>query len=198
MSKSYDEYLEDHIENVKKAFNWMIDQGVLDFLDLNDDEIEKYSKVIYNHDNTKYWADEYEAYDRYFYPDEYEDNPPFLQRVEEYQRAWLEHMHRNPHHWQHWVLINDNGFFTVLPMPEVYVIEMICDWWSFSWKKGNLYEIFDWIDENSPHILLDNETTRLVEKILNRIRFRLNVLNGYWNDTDESISVLEGVDPNAL
>lgn len=198
MSKPYDEYLEDHIENVKKAFNWMIDQGVLYFLDLNDDEIEKYSKVIYNHDNTKYWADEYEAYDRYFYPDEYEDNPPFLQRVEEYQRAWLEHMHRNPHHWQHWVLINDNGFFTVLPMPEVYVIEMICDWWSFSWKKGNLYEIFDWIDENSPHILLDNETTRLVEKILNRIRFRLNALNGYWNDTDESISLLEGVDPNAL
>lgn len=198
MSKAYDEYLEDHIENVKKAFNWMIDQGVLDFLDLNDDEIEKYSKVIYNHDNTKYWADEYEAYDRYFYPDEYEDNPPFSQRVEEYQRAWLEHMHRNPHHWQYWVLINDNGFFTVLPMPEVYIIEMICDWWSFSWKKGNLYEIFDWIDENSPHILLDDETTRLVEKILNRIRFRLNVLNKYWNDTDESISVFEGVDVNAL
>lgn len=198
MSKAYDEYLEDHIENVKKAFNWMIDQGVLDFLDLNDDEIEKYSKVIYNHDNTKYWADEYEAYDRYFYPNEYEDNPPFSQRVEEYHRAWLEHIHRNPHHWQHWVLINDNGFFTALPMPEVYIIEMICDWWSFSWKKGNLYEVFDWVDENSPHILLDNETTRLVEKILNRIRFRLNVLNKCWNDTDESISVFEGVDMNVL
>lgn len=198
MSKPYDEYLEDHIENVKKAFNWMIDQGVLDFLDLNDDEIEKYSKVIYNHDNTKCWADEYEAYDRYFYPDEYEDNPPFSQRVEEYLRAWLEHINRNPHHWQHWVLINDNGSFTVLPMPEVYVIEMICDWWSFSWEKGNLYEIFDWVDENSPHILLDNETIRLVEKILNRIRFRLNVLNKCWNDTGESISLLEGVDPNAL
>lgn len=72
------------------------------------------------------------------------------------------------------------------------------DWWSFSWKKGNLYEIFDWIDENSPHILLDDETTRLVEKILNRIRVRLNVLNKCWNDTDESISVFEGVDVNAL
>lgn len=198
MSKPYDEYLEDHIENVKKAFNWMIDQGVLDFLDLNDDKIEKYLKVVYDHDHTKCWADEYEAYDRYFYPDEYEDNPPFSQRVEEYHRAWLEHIHRNPHHWQHWVLINDNGSFTALPMPEVYVIEMICDWWSFSWKKGNLYEIFDWVDENSPRILLANETIRLVEKILNRIRFRLNVLNKCWNDTDESISVFEGVDVNAL
>ena len=198
MSKPYDEYLEDHIENVKKAFNWMIDQGVLDFLDLDDDEIEKYSKVIYNHDNTKCWADEYEAYDRHFYPDEYEDNPPFSQRVEEYHRAWLEHIHRNPHHWQHWVLINDNGSFTVLPMPEVYVIEMICDWWSFSWKNGNLYEIFDWVDENSPRVLLANETIRLVEKILNRIRVRLNVLNKCWYDTVESISLLEGVDPNAL
>lgn len=198
MSKPYDEYLEDHIENVKKAFNWMIDQGVLDFLDLNDDEIEKYSKVIYNHDNTKCWADEYEAYDRHFYPDEYKDNPPFSQRVEEYHRAWLEHIHRNPHHWQHWVLINDNGSFTALPMPEVYIIEMICDWWSFSWKKGNLYEIFDWVDENGPRILLANETIRLVEKILNRIRVRLNVLNKCWNNTDESISVFEGVDVNAL
>lgn len=198
MSKAYDEYLEDHIKNVKKAFNWMIDQGVLDFLDLNDDKIEKYLKVIYNHDHTKCRADEYEAYDRYFYPDEYEDDPPFSQRVEEYHRAWLEHIHRNPHHWQHWVLIDDNGSFTALPMPEVYVIEMICDWWSFSWKKGNLYEIFDWVDENSPHILLADDTIRLVEKILNRIRFRLNALNGYWNDTDESISVFEGVDANAL
>lgn len=198
MSKPYDEYLEDHIENVKKAFNWMIDQGILDFLDLNDDKITEYLKVIYNHDHTKCRADEYEAYDRYFYPDEYEDNPPFSQRVEEYHRAWLEHIHRNPHHWQHWVLIDDDGSFTALPMPEVYIIEMICDWWSFSWKKGNLYEIFDWVDENSPRILLANETIRLVEKILNRIRFRLNVLNGYWNDTDECISVFEGVDVNAL
>lgn len=28
--------------------------------------------------------------------------------VENFNRAWLLHIHRNPHHWQHWVLINDD------------------------------------------------------------------------------------------
>ncbi|MFR1480703.1 MAG: DUF5662 family protein [Hydrogeniiclostridium mannosilyticum] len=28
--------------------------------------------------------------------------------VQAFQRAWLLHIHRNPHHWQHWVLINDD------------------------------------------------------------------------------------------
>ena len=54
-----------------------------------------------------------------------------------------------PHHWQYWVLINDNPEEgeVLIEMPYNYILEMICDWWAFSWAKGNLNEIFPWYEE---------------------------------------------------
>jgi len=173
MSKSYDNYLENHISNVKKAFDWMVDHDILDFL--SDDEIESYTKIIYNHDRSKYSEEEYEAYDQWFYPDEIEgDKPLFSDRNERFNRAWLHHIHENPHHWQHWILVQDNGLVVTLYMPRVYTIEMICDWWSFSWKKGDLKEIFSWVEENSNNILLNPRTKIEVDEILAKIGEKLD------------------------
>ncbi len=57
---------------------------------------------------------------------------------EAYDRAWLHHLHNNPHHWQYWVMPpefnpdgdHDNG---CLKMPEEYVLEMIADWMGQIW-----------------------------------------------------------------
>ena len=43
---------------------------------------------------------------------------------------------------------------------------MICDWWSFSWQKGDLGEIFNWYDEHSDYIKLSPKTRKTVEDIL--------------------------------
>lgn len=42
--------------------------------------------------------------------------------------AWLLHQHRNDHHWQHWLLQEDNGPRLVLLMPAVCADEMLADW----------------------------------------------------------------------
>ena len=42
--------------------------------------------------------------------------------------AWLLHQKRNNHHWQWWVLPEDNGGLKVLPMPEKCRKEMLADW----------------------------------------------------------------------
>ena len=39
-------------------------------------------------------------------------------------------------------------------MPYDYILEMICDWWSFSWQSGDLYEIFKWYEDHSKYIKL--------------------------------------------
>lgn len=59
-----------------------------------------------------------------------------------------------------------------------YIIEMICDWWAFSWEKGNLSEIFSWYDEHKDYIKLHPNTRETVEDILWELRGRLgyNVL----------------------
>lgn len=170
MSKEYDSYLEQHKGNVQRGYNWLRTNlpKLFDKYPISDPD------NILIHDQSKTEPDEYEAYDAYFYG---EKTP----EVEEaFKRAWLLHIHRNPHHWQYWVLINDDpGEGEIcLEMPYNYIIEMICDWWAFSWHKGNLSEIFNWYDEHSAYIKLAPKTREIVEDILWDIRGRLgyNVL----------------------
>lgn len=164
MSRDYDNYLQEHIENVQKGFRWM--QEHLPSLIL--DEFD-YSNILYHHDNSKRQQKEYSAYDAYFY-----GRNKSYQVVEDYKYAWLHHIHNNPHHWQYWVLINDEDGTVALDMPYNYIIEMICDWWSFSWKSGNLRGIFSWYDEHKNNMILSDETRKTVDDILNKIEQYLN------------------------
>ena len=59
-------------------------------------------------------------------------------------------------------------------MPDNYIIEMICDWWAFSWSKGNLNEIFKWYDDHKEYIKLSIKTRQKVEDILYQIRKKLD------------------------
>ena len=58
-------------------------------------------------------------------------------------------------------------------MPYNYIIEMICDWWAFSWNSGNLNEIFDWYDEHKNYMKLSDATRKTVENILSKIKEKL-------------------------
>jgi hypothetical protein len=42
--------------------------------------------------------------------------------------AWLKHQHRNDHHWQHWLLKQDDGPLLQLLPPAYVVDEMVADW----------------------------------------------------------------------
>jgi hypothetical protein len=120
------------------------------------------------HDASKYTDEEYKAYDDYFYGIK-------TKKVKnDFDYAWLHHIHQNPHHWQHWVLINDEDGTYALEMPENYVIEMISDWWSFSHKTGNLSEIFEWYKSHKKNMILHENTRKLVEEILDKIKKELD------------------------
>lgn len=56
---------------------------------------------------------------------------------------------------------------------DAYFIEMICDWWAFSWAKGNLQEIFKWYGEHKNYMKLHPNTRKRVEGILNDIKDKL-------------------------
>ena len=165
MSFQYDQYLEQHRANVEKGFRW---------LQKNLPEITESSgaehNVVFSHDQSKYESNEYEAYDAYFYG----GNRTYAV-VQDFKRAWLLHIHRNPHHWQHWILINDDPeeAETCLEIPYHYIIEMICDWWSFSWAAGNLFEIFAWYDKHKDYMKFHPDTRKIVEDILDRMKERL-------------------------
>ena len=159
MSAEYNTYIIEHVDNVKKAYFWLKDHNIIkeDILD-----------QLNLHDASKYTDEEYKAYDLYFYGTKTE------KVKNDFDYAWLHHIHENQHHWQHWVLVNDDEGTYALEMPKEFAYEMICDWWSFSHKTGNLYEIFDWYKAHTKKMILHESTKKLVEEILDKIKKELD------------------------
>lgn len=164
MSVQYDNYLTEHKENVAKGFRWLQEN----IPEVIEDGFEW--QICFNHDASKTDPEEYDAYDAYFY-----GNNRSYSVVQNFKKAWLRHIHNNPHHWQHWILINDDPKegMVVIDIPYIYVVETICDWWSFSWTKGDLNEIFGWYEDRKDYMKLSANTRISVEYILGKMKDKL-------------------------
>ncbi|MEG0453755.1 MAG: DUF5662 family protein [Bacteroides sp.] len=166
MSAKYDRYLDQHRRGVSQAYEWLKDH---DFPGLFESEKANCEWLCANHDFSKDGQEEYAAYDQHFYG----TNKSFAAE-QKYKRAWLSHIHNNPHHWQHWVLINDDDPMVALDMPHEYIIEMVCDWWSFSWAAEDLSTIFTWYNERQDKMIFSPLTRKRVESVLSFIREKLD------------------------
>ena len=168
MSREYDLYLEQHKKAVADGFYWIKKNLPELIVDLYDVDYEY--QIAFDHDTSKTNLDEYVPYDLYFY-----GGNRSYQVVQDFNYAWLKHIHRNPHHWQYWVLNNDEPTQgqIILDMPYQYILEMICDWWAFSWRSGDLTEIFTWYDNHKNYMKLGERTRVTVEDILAQIKTKL-------------------------
>lgn len=169
MSLQYDIYIDEHKRNVYEAFNWLIEN--IPELTQQETWDEARRLCSHMHDDSKFDKAEYDAYDVYFY-----GGNRSYEVTQNFNKAWLHHIHENPHHWQHWILIQDdpeNGEI-ILDMPNEYIIEMICDWLSFAIKKGDMYEIFSWYDEHKDYMKLSDRTRSKVNHTLEMIKKKLN------------------------
>lgn len=176
MSIEYDRYLKEHIKNVGRAYTWIM--GLI----RGSESLRQYfpepfdiQDQINKHDYSKYDSVEYLYYDHYFYPRQYFGTNSASGRsadvTNQFKRAFLTHIHKNPHHWQYWVLIHDDPGedFEPLEMPTGYLLEMVCDWMSFGINMGDPGHISEFYLEHKDHILLNRKTRKLLELILNTI-----------------------------
>ena len=173
MSREYDSYLQEHKENVARAFCWIRDNLPELIIDIPGVDYEH--QICFGHDASKFDPEEYDAYDRYFY-----GGNRSYEVVQIFNYAWLRHIHLNKHHWQHWILQNDDPELgeMVLDMPYEYVIEMICDWMSFSISKNEPREVFNFWKDNKDHIKLSDKTRKTVIEILMAIADKLDEIEG--------------------
>ncbi|MBO5711463.1 MAG: hypothetical protein J6R47_01360 [Acholeplasmatales bacterium] len=183
LDNQYNQYLDQHIGNVQRGYDWL-KENLPEVLS-EDNYVHETSyygeldEIIEQHDKSKYnkvpdaenyydLACEWDAYNDYFYG----EKTPEVESA--FNKAWLAHIHANPHHWQHWLLQHDDEGLECLDMPYVFIIEMICDHWSFSWKSDNLYEIFKWYDDHKEGIQFSDKTRKTYESILDKIKEKLD------------------------
>lgn len=83
-----------------------------------------------------------------------------------FDRAWLRHQHRQPHHWQHWVLREDSGATKVLPMPREDALEMYCDWVGAGRAITGSKSPRQWYEKNKERIMLHILTREFVESLM--------------------------------
>jgi len=121
------------------------------------------------HDNSKFLPSEFITYSRFFYGDNKSTGVD-----KSFDFAWLLHQKRNDHHWQWWILPEDDGGVKKIPMSNDSLIEMICDWVGAGKAQGiysppdDIYkETRTWYNKNKHKIKLNDDTKRKVESILN-------------------------------
>ena len=151
--REYDAYIRQHTQNVQKCYEQFIRPILTD-----EALCSRCDEVVSQHDASKWNPDEYDAYAHYFYIDEVKDERSF-------DYAWLAHQHKNPHHWQSWVLMRDSGEKTPLDMPEEYIIEMLCDWSSFQYRVPGSTAA-NWYTEHSGEMTLSENTKQTIDRYL--------------------------------
>jgi hypothetical protein len=117
------------------------------------------------HDWSKFLPSEWIPYSQYFYGKPYGEQKT-QQEEDAFDRAWLYHQNRSPHHWQYWVLIQDEGNTIVMPMPDRYRREMLADWRGAGRAMNGKDDTKSWYLKNRNRINLHPETRHWIEQQL--------------------------------
>ena len=150
--KEYEEYIVAHKERVTKFASWLKENcpEVFDGVDL-----DLFDEMIKDHDDSKFSEEEFEPYAQRWFGDK--------KKTPEYEDAWVHHYMHNEHHPEFW-LGED--------MPYIYILEMICDWGSFSIEKEDFKELSDFYynkAENDPEKNLSDATKEIIHDLLIKI-----------------------------
>lgn len=145
-------YILEHRANVKKFADWLEENLPELFKDIS---LDDFHEIIEEHDDSKFSEEEFEPYAQKWFGDGV--------KTPAYEEAWKHHWMNNEHHPEFW-LGED--------MPYIYILEMLCDWGSFSIKSGDMAELskfyYDKAKDDEEKNLSDNTKT-IIEEILEKI-----------------------------
>lgn len=164
MSEKYDAYLLKHINAVNTCLYLLHGQGGFQYTDIP----QLRSQYGAYHDESKFSAEEYEAYDEFFYPSDGSEVGSDPERKKKFEQAWLHHQNSNPHHWQYWLLMNDNneGEFKALEIPMCYLEEMVADWGAFALIKNDADALANWYAANRSKQIIHPKSREIIDALV--------------------------------
>ena len=117
------------------------------------------------HDSSKLLPDEFFPYAEYFYGGYKRGEIPDAVQCA-FNWAWLKHQHRNPHHWQHFILHSDDGGLLYMRMHDADRKEMLADWKGAGKAITGKDNTAEWYKKNRNNILLHPETMLWICRML--------------------------------
>ena len=157
--EEYRNYVIEHKDRVKQFAEWLRGQVPEAFDGV---DFDAFNEIIQEHDESKFSEEEFEAYAQKFYGKQDINGKP-LEYVPGFDEAWKHHWMNNEHHPEFW-LGED--------MPYIYILEMLCDWGSFSIASGNMKELSKYYYEQAKddeEKNLSENTKIIIEEILEKI-----------------------------
>lgn len=86
----------------------------------------------------------------------------------DFKEAWLKHQHRNPHHWQYWILQNDTDGRELMVIPTAYLKEMVADWIGAGRAITGKREAISWYKKSKDKIVVHHDMIAYIEFFLNK------------------------------
>ena len=159
--QEYRNYIIEHINYVKLAFK-NYGELICNELDL---DLQEMANQVDDHDESKWSDEEFDLYMRKFFPESKESKIS----DQEFNIAWLHHIHYNPHHPEHWIYYDEEkNHVTVYNIPDKYVAEMLFDWIAMSYKFNN--KVYNWYNNEGKNKLFTDSTRFKVEYLLDKIK----------------------------
>ena len=178
-TREYLDYVDEHIDNVDKAFI-EVSGACSDMVVIADDKsFFTLHDEVKEHDLSKLSKEEFTPYREAFYPAEGEPN------IKLDGDAWLHHKENNDHHWE-----------TIMSKPDAlpgvrerHLIHMIIDWTAMSYKFGGSAEEFYRKEAQAKKIVIGESDIAFIVKVFNRIELqRLANLPWYTPIVDFALS----------
>jgi hypothetical protein len=133
-TREYLDYLEEHFNNVHKAFNEIAKKCKNMFFIKELEFYNQLIKMVIEHDISKFSDKEFTQYRDYFFP-----CSGCIQNKEAFDKAFENHVLLNNHHWQNWVNSKESIEFR-----QLCCVHMVIDWLAMSYKFNdtprNYYE----------------------------------------------------------
>ncbi len=156
-TREYLDYIEEHILNVRKAWE-ALKVKCTDMRFVWDDYyFFSIDKEVDLHDLSKLSEEEFIQYRKYFYP--IEGEPDFDISV-----AWKHHFDNNPHHWENWASKEwgDN------PHWEIHCVHMVLDWMAMGYKFEDTAQ--EYYEKNKDKIRIPEWAESFIYEIFERIK----------------------------
>ena len=108
---------------------------------------------------------EWVPYREYFYG----ERTPEVEAA--FERAWLHHIHLNPHHWNHHVYMDENGQ-QIVQIPDHFLREMIADWYGAGRAIWGKWEAREWYAKRKASFILHPDTRAALEVYLGSVEIK--------------------------